>query len=209
MSLHRSIESRASDAEVLGDRIKHFRSLRRLSLRDLATRSGMSASFLSQLERGLTGASAATLMQLSAVLEISVGELFENHAAPSQRVMKRVARPSLPESGGYRKMLPSRPPAGSFEVFAGEFAIGGSTGEQAYTHGDSLEMMVVQRGIVALWLGDERLVLEEGDSIEYRTSVPHRIANIGNFRAEVMWIIGPPTSRPDHTDQYAPPTADG
>ena len=51
-------------------------------------------------------------------------------------------------------------------------------------------------------LGDSRHVLEEGDSIEYATSTPHRTENIGNGRAEVMWIIAPPTSGGEELDQY-------
>jgi mannose-6-phosphate isomerase-like protein (cupin superfamily) len=45
-------------------------------------------------------------------------------------------------------------------------------------------------------------VLEEGDCLEYRTSTPHRTENIGNGRAEVMWIIAPPTSARAELDQY-------
>lgn len=188
--------------EVLGMRLKSLRLARRLSLRELAEATGTSASFISQLERGLTGASTASLNQMASALGVSVAMLFEESASQNHGVLRRSERPSLPPSDGCRKMLLSRPPLSDMEVYVGEFDIGGSTGPDRYTHGDAHEMLVVLRGIVEVSLGEARHVLEEGDSIEYTTSTPHRSENIGIGRAEVMWIIAPPTSARAELEQY-------
>ncbi|MER8653551.1 XRE family transcriptional regulator [Mesorhizobium sp. M0847] len=188
--------------QMLGQRLKSLRLGRRLSLRELAKLTGTSASFISQLERGLTGASTASLNQMASALGVSVAMLFEDSAAGQRGVLLRSERPSLPPSDGCRKMLLSRPPLSDMEVYVGEFEIGGSTGPALYTHGDAHEMLVVLRGIVEVSLGDVRHVLEEGDSIEYATSTAHRSENIGSGRAEVMWIIAPPTSVRAELDQY-------
>ncbi|MER8858051.1 MULTISPECIES: XRE family transcriptional regulator [unclassified Mesorhizobium] len=189
--------------QMLGQRLKSLRLGRRLSLRELAELTGTSASFISQLERGLTGASTASLNQMASALGVSVAMLFEDSAAGQRGVLLRSERPSLPPSDGCRKMLLSRPPLSDMEVYVGEFEIGGSTGPALYTHGDAHEMLVVLRGIVEVSLGDVRHVLEEGDSIEYATSTAHRSENIGSGRAEVMWIIAPPTSVRAELDQYS------
>ena len=60
-------------------------------------------------------------------------------------------------------------------------------------HGDSEELFVVLHGSVQLELGGETHELEAGDSIDYRSSTPHRISNVGDDLAEVMWIISPPS----------------
>ncbi|TPI16895.1 helix-turn-helix transcriptional regulator [Mesorhizobium sp. B4-1-3] len=197
--------------EVLGMRLKDLRLARRLSLRDLAEATGTSASFISQLERGLTGASTASLNQMASALGVSVALLFaESTAQDHHGVLRRSERPSLPPSDGCRKMLLSRPPLSDMEVYVGEFEIGGSTGPDQYTHGDAHEMLIVLRGVVEVFLGETRHVLEEGDSVEYRTSTPHRTENIGSGRAEVMWVIAPPTSPRAELDQYTtwkPPAA--
>ncbi|PBC04655.1 XRE family transcriptional regulator [Mesorhizobium sp. WSM3860] len=190
--------------QVLGMRLKALRLARRLSLRDLAEATGTSASFISQLERGLTGASTASLNQMASALGVSVAMLFAESATQSHGVLRRSERPSLPPSDGCRKMLLSRPPLSDMEVYVGEFDIGGSTGSALYTHGDAQEMLIVLRGVVEVSLGDARHVLDEGDSIEYATSTPHRSENIGSGRAEVMWIIAPPTSARAELDQYKP-----
>ena len=78
-------------------------------------------------------------------------------------------------------------------MFVGELDVAGSTGPEAYAHGDSEELFVVLHGRVQLELGDEVHVLEAGDSIRYWSSTPHRAANAGAELAEVMWIISPPS----------------
>ncbi|CAM5776682.1 hypothetical protein LMIY3S_05650 [Labrys miyagiensis] len=188
--------------EILGARLKSLRLSRRLSLRQLAEVTGSSASFISQLERGLTGASTASLNQIAAALGVSVAMLFEEPSASTHGALRRGQRPSLPPSYGCQKMLLSRQPLAGMEVYVGDFDIGGSTGPDRYTHGDAHEMLVVLRGVVEVSLGDALHVLEEGDSIEYTTSTPHRTENIGAGRAEVMWIIAPPTSARTELDQY-------
>ena len=55
------------------------------------------------------------------------------------------------------------------------------------------ELFVVLSGTVQLELGGEVFELEHGDSIDYRSSTPHRISNVGQELAEVMWIISPPS----------------
>lgn len=189
-------------AALLGLRLKAFRQARQMSLRELGTASGTTASFLSQLERGTSGAAISTLMKIAEALSISVADLFEDRPAALHRVMRRGDRLALPQADGYRKTLLSQQPIRDFEVYVGTFDPGGSTGPDAYTHGDSHEMMFVLRGSVTIWLGPDAYGLDEGDCIEYRSSTPHRIANAGDTVAEVQWIISPASSAKADLDLY-------
>ena len=44
-----------------------------------------------------------------------------------------------------------------------------------------------------LYISQELFELEQGDSVDYRSSTPHRVVNTGETRAEVLWIISPPS----------------
>ena len=189
---------------AVGEKVKAFRTARRMSLRTLGDATGTTASFLSQLERGLSGVNISTLMRIASALGISLTDLFEDATPPVGRVLRKAERPALPPAEGYRKMLLSRRPIRDMEVYIGEFDPGGSTGEKPYSHGDSHELFFVLRGTVELTLGDERHVLSAGDSIEYPSSVPHKTENIGTETAEVLWMIAPPTSVADDLDKYLP-----
>lgn len=197
-------EGETGKSAVIGQRIKAFRTARRLTLRQLGEATGTTASFISQLERGLSGVNTSTLMRITNALGIGISDLFEDQSVSSHEVLPRVARPALPPSEGYRKTLLSRRPIHEFEVYVGEFGAGGSTGDKTYVHGDAHEMLLVLRGEVELTLGSEHFVMREGDSIEYSTATPHKTRNIGSEPAEVLWIISPPTSGAVDLDQYVP-----
>ncbi|WP_377295234.1 helix-turn-helix domain-containing protein [Rhizobium sp. SG2393] len=194
----------AKDQVGIGEKIKAFRTARRMSLRTLGDLTGTTASFLSQLERGLSGVNTSTLMRIAGALGVSLTDLFEDTAPPIGRVLRKAERPALPPAEGYRKMLLSRRPIRDMEVYIGEFDPNGSTGDEPYSHGDSQELFLVLRGEVELTLGEERHRLSAGDSIEYSSSVPHKTVNIGTETAEVLWMIAPPTSVADDLDKYLP-----
>jgi transcriptional regulator with XRE-family HTH domain len=177
----------------VGERLRAIRRSRRCTLRTVATRSGLSESFLSQVERGQSSASIASLRRIADALGVSIADLFEVDAVPGPRVLRRDKRPALAFGVLGRKLLLTPRPLQSLEVFVGELEVGGSTGHQPYAHGDSEELFVVLSGNVQLELGGDVHELEHGDSIDYRSSTPHRISNVGGELAEMMWIISPPS----------------
>ncbi len=182
----------ATNVDV-GERLRAIRRLRRCTLRTVAERSGLSESFLSQVERGRSNASIASLRRIADALGVSVADLFEPTGPPRPRVLRREDRPALTFGVLGRKLLLTPKPLHHLEVFVGELDPGGSTGTEPYAHGDSEELFVVLAGTVQLELGGELHELERGDSIDYRSSTPHRISNVGDELAEVMWIISPPS----------------
>jgi len=188
--------SSAPDVAVevdVGQRLRVLRRHRRCTLKTVAERSGLSESFLSQVERGRSNASIASLRRIAEALGVSVSDLFEPSRPPQPRVLRRDDRPALTFGVLGRKLLLTPSPLLNLEVFVGELETGGSTGAEPYAHGDSEELFVVLAGTVELELGGELYELERGDSIDYRSSISHRVSNIGDDIAEVMWIISPPS----------------
>ena len=188
--------SSAPDVETevdVGERLRAIRRSRRATLRAIAARSGLSESFLSQVERGRSSASIASLRRIGDALGVSMADLFGPDGLPRPSVLRRDERPALSFGILGRKLLLTPRPLHNLEVFAGELEVGGSTGDQPYAHGDSEELFIVLSGTVQLELDGELFELERGDSIDYRSSTPHRISNLGQELAEVMWIISPPS----------------
>lgn len=178
----------------VGERLRALRQFRRCTLRVIAERSGLSESFLSQVERGKANASIASLTRIATALGVHVADLFEpDHSRAHPRVLRRARRPALAFGNLGRKYLLTPRPLDQLEVFAVELDPGGSTGNEPYTHGDSEELFVVLSGRVHLQLDERVYELERGDSIDYRSSTPHRVSNSGQELAEVMWIISPPS----------------
>ncbi len=177
----------------LGERLRAIRLLRRLTLREVAESAGVSESFVSQLERGRSSASVATLQRLAAAVGIEVSDLFSGESQSGHRVLRRHERQLLEWGHLGRKALLTPKPFHSLEAVAAVFDPGGSTGDEPYTHGDSEELLLVLAGRIQLQLASELLDLSTGDSVNYRSSTPHRVSNPGDETAEVLFVISPPS----------------
>src|SRR4051794_12909550 len=109
-----------SSAETLvlkvGARIKARREARGLTLRALAARSGVSASMISDIERGAKSPTISTLALLSGALEASVVDLLEDAPTPPRRFfLSRAAerRVSIDRSSGVKREGLGPAPSGS------------------------------------------------------------------------------------------------
>ena len=177
----------------LGERLRAIRLLRRLTLREVAEAAGVSESFVSQLERGRSSASVATLQRLAAAVGIEISDLFAGAPQSGPHVLRRQERQLLEWGHLGRKALLTPKPFHSLEVVSATFDPGGSTGDEPYTHGDSEELLLVLAGRAQLQLDSELFDLSTGDSVNYRSSTPHRVSNPGDEAAEVLFVISPPS----------------
>lgn len=182
----------SSDADT-GARIREFRQARKLPLRELAGRAGISPGFLSQVERGQANPSVGTLRKLAEELGIALPDLFTDQQAHDVRILRKAARPVIEVSDFSAKFLLSQKPLRNLEVYAADFAPGATAGE-AYVHGDAQEILIVVLGSPTLELDGTSYQLDAGDSAEYRTSIPHTVHNLSDSPVELLWIVSPPTN---------------
>lgn len=180
------------DAASLGARVRELRGITGISMRELAARAGVSAGYVSQIENGQANASLTVVRAIAAAFGITWLELFQ--PGPSHgRVLRRADRPRLFSDGSVVHYGITQPPIGNVEVLVSEYAPGEGAGDDTYTHGDSQEICLVVRGRLRFVIGGEEHVLDAGDSVEYRTSTPHSLVNIGDDVAEAVWVVTPPS----------------
>jgi transcriptional regulator with XRE-family HTH domain len=186
-----ALQLAAQEIDV-GERLREIRHTRRLTLLEVAEKAGVSESFLSQVERGRSNASIASLQRIAGVLGYGIGDLFGSGSGRPQ-IMRKADRPALALGAIGTKYLLTPPPFENVEIAVAELPPGGSTGDEAYVHGESEELVVVIAGQVVVQVDGVSHVLEAGDSIRYRSSMPHRLANDSAEPAEVLWVVSPPS----------------
>jgi transcriptional regulator with XRE-family HTH domain len=185
-------EAKPASNEV-GDRLRVLRRRRQMTLEALAKRAGVSASFISQVECGRSGASLNSLQRIAHALDVSISDLFEPHEGDRARVLRVADRPVL-KFGELRKYLLTPRPLEHLEVMIGIFEPGSATGDEPYSHGDSEELCFVVSGSVEVQIGSQLHEMRAGDSIDYRSSTPHFFRNPSTTEAaEVLWVISPPS----------------
>ncbi len=178
----------------LGMTIRRLRESRQLTLNEIAARSGLTRSFLSQVERNLTSPSVASLRKVAQAFGVPLTELFQGPVMPENRVVRRDERRQLIHpSRQWRDYLLTPNLTGKLQVILSVIEPGGGSGEEPYAHDSDEECVIILRGRLEFWVGTDRYILEEGDSIVFESRIPHRNRNPGPEQAEVLWITTPPS----------------
>src|SRR3954464_13379461 len=175
----------------VGARLRAQRVERGLTISEVAERAGLTAGFISQLERDLTSASLSSLYRICAVLELRVGHLVDD--VPAGRVIRREeqSRRSL-ALGQAEHLLLSSGDERRFHVTESHIPPGASAGDELYTLPADVELVYVLSGSLELQLGDATHELEQGDTLTYSPRDPHTWRNPSESdEAVVLWTSLP------------------
>jgi transcriptional regulator with XRE-family HTH domain len=177
----------------LGERIRAMRDKRGQSLKQLAQATSLTQSFLSQVERDLTSPSVASLRRIAEALGTSVATFFTG-GSPNGRLVRKEARAVLVHpKRRWRDSLLTPSLNGKLQVIWSVIEPGGGSGDEPYTHDSDEECVVVIRGKLDFWVGDEHTLLKTGDALTFESRIPHKNRNPGPGRTEVLWVITPPS----------------
>ena len=181
------------DRHLDGRLLRRLRAARSLSLREASDRSGLSISFLSALERGVSGASVATLQRLTTAYGTTLLELFAATDAGDARLVRADERPVLRVSDGEVRIEQLARDTRQLEPQLFTLAPGASS-DGSYAH-EGEEFLYLLSGAVTVWVGDdERYVLDrEGDALSFPSTLPHRWRNDASGESRLLWINTPPT----------------
>jgi transcriptional regulator with XRE-family HTH domain len=161
----------------LSTRLREARKARGLSLDAVAKLSGVSRSMVSQIERGESSPTVATLWNLTRALQVDfAGLLDQATSAPAIEIVRDAQVPVIDGLGqGCRIRILSEPQqAGRHEVYDIRFAPDGSLVSDPHAPG-ATEALTVVSGRVRVKSGEVEEVLREGDTARYPADVPHAI----------------------------------
>jgi transcriptional regulator with XRE-family HTH domain len=175
----------------LGHRLRTRRQELGLSLRELAQRVGLTASFLSQIERDLASPSIESLRKISDALEVPI---FHFLVEPEVRspVVRRDERAQLvlPDSNlTYQLMTPDL--NRHMEVFLAEK----EPGEEKITiplRQETEEFIYILQGQLEIELGEEVYLLGPGDSAYFDGPLLRRLTACGDTTLRFISVITPP-----------------
>jgi transcriptional regulator with XRE-family HTH domain len=189
-----SIEVTGVEPRVIGARLKALREASGLSLRDLASRSGVSAPMLSQVERGETSPTLTVAARIAAGLELRLSQLLrldEDGAVTIVRSGQR-RRGGNARRGHRFEVLTAAQPGQRSELSLHTLAPGGATGgaEDPPMHEPgSRETALVQEGAVVLVCDGQRHRLGEGDCVTFDADLPHHFENEGPTDASFLAVV--------------------
>jgi transcriptional regulator with XRE-family HTH domain len=176
----------ASARERMGSLVRAQRTIRGLAQAELARRIGISPSALSQVERGVRGLSAESLIRIWEVLGVPFGP--EDTLQRGYRIARRSAhRPESLAEGVRGRQLYDDAVAGRGWILE---VAPGAQGRQLFD-GKQAEVVFVRRGVLDVEVGGHPETLHEGDTLVAGKAVVGTWRNPGAVEAELMWSVLP------------------
>jgi transcriptional regulator with XRE-family HTH domain len=177
------MSSRSDIHERLAASLREARKARGLSLDAVAKLSGVSRSMVSQIERGESSPTVATLWNLTQALQVDFAGLLEGKTAPGIAVVRAEAAPVIAGHGvGCRIRILSAPEAaGKHEVYDLAFDPEGALVSEPHSMG-CREHLTVIAGQVEVVSGEEVERLGPGDTAHYAADRAHAIRALGAAR---------------------------
>jgi len=176
---------------MLGASIRAKRLAKEMSLRDVAEKTGLTASFLSQVERDLAEPSITSLRKIAEALGVPIF-YFLLDTADQSPVVRSDSRKGLrlPESKLTYELL-SPDLNRKIEMVMGRLAEGGATCDVPLTHPGE-QCILVLEGQARVDVGTNGYYLNAGDSAYSLGSTPHRVLNVGSGELVFVMAITPP-----------------
>ncbi len=168
----------------IGDRIRRLRLKKSMGLVELGKHSGLSASFLSQLETGRVVPTLRNLARIAMVFSKDLSYFFDSEPAPVFRVHRRSERVRMPQTGVepptyYFESLGYLVPDRHMDPYYAEFLpLEGNAEPKAHIH-PGFEFLYVLHGELMLRHGEQESHLEAGDSAYFDASTPHSYQCVG------------------------------
>lgn len=190
---------------TVGERIRIARESKGMSVRELARRIDVSPSHVSQVERGLASFSVRALYTVANQLGISMDSLFESEivvTSPPEQVtaddwlersgvvLRRDNRPSLHLAAGPRwERLTAKPEPTSEFIEVIYAPAPGAQPPADFVRHTGREWGLISSGRLNVQVGFAETVLEEGDSIVFDCSTPHRFWNSSAEEVRAIWFV--------------------
>jgi transcriptional regulator with XRE-family HTH domain len=177
----------------IGERIKKLRLKKSMGLVELGKHTGLSASFLSQLETGRVVPTLRNLARIAMVFSKDLSYFFEPEPHTLFRIHKKHERVRLPQTGvddptyffeSLAYMVPDR----HLDPYYAEFIpLKANTDVRPHVH-PGYEFLYMLDGEMELRHGDRTHLVEPGDSVYFDASTPHSYRCAGKTPAVALIV---------------------
>jgi transcriptional regulator with XRE-family HTH domain len=177
----------------IGERIKHLRLKKSMGLVDLGRHTGLSASFLSQLETGRVVPTLRNLARIAMVFSKDLSYFFEPEPKTLFRVHRRNERVRLPQTGAddpayFFESLGYQVPDRQLDPYFAEF-LPEKEGRVVRAHRHAgCEFLYVLSGSLDVRHGEATHHIEAGDAIYFDADTIHSYVCVGSAPATAVIV---------------------
>jgi len=179
--------------KIIGKKLKVTRLKNDMTIQELAERSKVSSNMISRIERGLTIPSVEILVKLAGAFGMSINYFVEEAEKETTIIYTRKGEGEPIFFFEDKHQITSltqgiRDP--SFSVFIDTLEQDCNSGEGGMVHTGE-EFAMVLKGKMEFNIEGSHYLLEEGDSLTFKASIPHSWCNLFPGQTTVLWVIAP------------------
>ena len=177
----------------IGERIKRLRLKKSMGLVELGKHTGLSASFLSQLETGRVVPTLRNLSRIAMVFSKDLSYFFETEPNAIFRIHRRKERVRMPQTGVtaptyYFESLGYMVPDRHMDPYFAEFLpLTPDMEPKAHMH-PGFEFLYMLEGELEIRHGDQTSTLDAGDAVYFDASTPHAYQCAGKQPASAIIV---------------------
>jgi len=188
----------------VSERLRKLRQQKNLSVRALASLSGLAINTLSMIENGKTSPSVSTLQILARALEVPIAAFFEQETIEKKIVHVRSwQRPIVTVDTTRLEHLGKDLAGNAVQPFVVMLEPGSGSGQNLIVH-TGHEFVYCLSGQVSYSIEGETYLLEVGDSIVFESHLPHHWENTGSEPAQVILVLIPADVRDTPAERHFP-----
>ena len=168
---------------------RSIREQKRLTLDAAAAATGVSRSMLAQIEKGEVNPTISVLWKIANGYKVSFTSLVEERGGDVSVLRCRDMAPLTEDDGRYLNypIFPFEERT-LFETYRIVIRAGGSLKAQPHLKG-SEEYITVFAGQAEITVGEQTVLLDQGDSIRFQAHLPHAYRNPGTETAQLSMLI--------------------
>ncbi|HLT85708.1 MAG TPA: XRE family transcriptional regulator [Phototrophicaceae bacterium] len=175
----------AATLDTVGQRLKHLRLRRDVTLTALAGETGISTSTLSRLEAGLRRPTLEQLLPLARYYGVTLDSLVDAPRSANPRID---LRPIACADGSVIIPLTRRP--GGIQAYKFILPAARSDARPELRSHEGHDWAYVLNGTLRLVLGAQDLLLEAGEAVEFDTRTPHWFGATAAGPVEFLSLVG-------------------
>lgn len=186
-----AFQPRDPSPSELGRRIKMLRIERGLTLKDLEERGGISATHVSEIERGKASPTVGALGRIARALGMRPATLVEPRVLPEVSIMRAGERRARRVVWGAVTLEPLTEPVHGAGV-GGQIVTLPAGREPALVHRhEGEEWVTALSGVAEIRVDGRSFVLREGDSLHFRAHLEHGYVNLSDRVAVLVMVVRP------------------
>ena len=174
----------------LGEKIKAIRKEKTIKIKQLSARSGLTDSSISMIENKKISPSITTINKVAMALDVNPIEFFEIEKHKKCIITRKGERKQFQfgSSDNLLEYLNKNGISTDNEIFISFLGPSQKSFNDPLTH-KGHKFGYVLTGSIELELGNEKVQLNEGDSIFFDAITPHLWKSIKNQESRTLWVI--------------------